>query len=162
MWIVAINAVVTLSRPLGEIPVACHSAMSTMRVVAILWAMTLGAELHHFGERQRLTIGKAKRLVAFVTMVTGDAGQVTVVSFKSLVKGLEIPPDMQFGIRWPGGMAGIASYADWLSMRIKQASLYRGRASGFADDGFEMAFSFIDSGALNYLKSDNMLWLGEQ
>jgi len=69
VWIVAINTVVAMSRPLGEIPVACHATVGSMGVVTKLRAMTLGTELHHFGERQRLTVGKAKGLIAFVTIV---------------------------------------------------------------------------------------------
>ena len=44
--IVTIRAMITLAGPLFQVPVASHTAVAAILIVAVLWAMTLGAELH--------------------------------------------------------------------------------------------------------------------
>jgi len=50
MCIVAIDAVISLARAFGKIPVPRHASMSTMLIVAKLRTMALSAQLHHIRE----------------------------------------------------------------------------------------------------------------
>jgi hypothetical protein len=58
MRVVAIDAVILLSRPLRQIPVTVHSAMNVVFVVAHLRAMALSAQAHDFRELNPAAIGK--------------------------------------------------------------------------------------------------------
>ena len=50
MGVVAIHAVVAGASSSAEIPVAIHASVAAIFVVAVLWAVALGAKLHDVGE----------------------------------------------------------------------------------------------------------------
>ena len=58
MRIVAIDAVVLLSRSLRQIPVTIHSTVNVVFVVSHLWTVTLTTQAHDFGELNATAIGQ--------------------------------------------------------------------------------------------------------
>lgn len=119
----AVDAIVALPRTFTEIPVAGHSTVRAMLIVAILRAMALSAKLHHFGVRDGFAIREPKRRVAIVRTVAGNASEVAVAAGDMLMKALELVADARVVIRFPVTVAGVAGNGHGLTVRIQEARI---------------------------------------
>ena len=88
--VVAVDAVVALPIPPGEVPVAVHPPVGSTPEVACLRPMALGTQLQSFGAGQHLTVCQAQ-LVRLPFVVTGAAVEVAVVELQARVELLELP-----------------------------------------------------------------------
>ena len=89
MGIVAVHAVLAFARTARQIPVALHSSMRAMHIVAGLPGMTLRTERLNSFEIDRPSVGKPKPIV-IVGMMAAEARKLAVMKRESLMELSEL------------------------------------------------------------------------
>lgn len=85
MRIVAIQTMISESSPAFQIPMAAHSAMRTIPVIAGLRPVALGAKLHCVLKRNRAAVGQPESIV-IAGVMTAQARNAAMRKSHSLVE----------------------------------------------------------------------------
>ena len=127
MWVVAMDAVISMPRAAGQIPVPRHAAMTAVLIITKLRAVTLRTQRHRVFPSDGFSICQMQAGISFVRVMTRNARQLPVLKLKSLMEFIQLRCLPVFGIRRSHRMAGVTGNGHCLSVMIGQLRLRTGR-----------------------------------
>lgn len=140
MWIVTIDAVVTLAWPTAQIPVAFHAAVAAVFVVPVLGAMALGAELHDIGEVDDGGVCQSESFVV-VRVVAAHAFERGVLKRHALVELFQAAGVGPLHVRFLVAVTGVAANHDRVSMVVYFSGVHHGHGVWLVNHGGVELFS---------------------
>lgn len=133
MRVVAIGAGISFPETLFQIPVTRHAAMTSILIVAVLRAVTLGTKLHALGKIQRLSVSFLQSVV-IIRIVTTQAGLRSMLVEQALVEFIERFALVRLEIRLPRIVAGGAGHHHRLAFRVLFPGVHQRHTAGFSND----------------------------